>query len=313
MLVKEVLLMVLVMHTEEDDIVLHIVKTVMLMLVVEVDVGGMIADVVDKLTCSSDDVQTKQVDLRFVHALTELHWHDTHVDLDMHEVDQRRGSEDENPGSEKEDEEVAPKGQQRVDETSAPRIPVSTAWINPKDSTVYLDIKIDPRSCAPVQTPASPECLFGSLPGSPSSLVVPTLVASPATTPVASLTTTLVTTIAADEDEFLEVGAQIELYGSILYDNMQRLNALPPALFEGYDMNLIELYTRSREARDEIFSQRYRLRSLEQEQERATVTFGAIWRPVLALKSWAGYVDSQRTEMWRARYDDHRLIHDLLV
>ncbi|GJU80103.1 hypothetical protein Tco_1282468 [Tanacetum coccineum] len=36
--------------------------------------------------------------------------------------------------------------------------------------------------------------------------------------------------------------------------------------------------------RDEIFSQRYRFRSLEQEQERATVTFSAIWRPVLALE-----------------------------
>nr|GEV98856.1 hypothetical protein [Tanacetum cinerariifolium] len=74
--------MVLVMHTEEDDTVLHIKKTDMLMLVVEVDVGGMTADVVDKLTCSSDDVQPKQVDLRYAHALTELHWHDTHVDPD---------------------------------------------------------------------------------------------------------------------------------------------------------------------------------------------------------------------------------------
>nr|GFC10581.1 hypothetical protein [Tanacetum cinerariifolium] len=68
--------MALVMHTEEDDTVLHIEKTGMLML----DVGGMTVDVVDKLTCSSDDVQPKQVDLRSVHALTELHWHDTHVD-----------------------------------------------------------------------------------------------------------------------------------------------------------------------------------------------------------------------------------------
>ncbi|GKB57107.1 putative reverse transcriptase domain-containing protein [Tanacetum coccineum] len=75
----------------------------------------------------------------------------------------------------------------------------------------------------------------------------------------------------------------------------------------------LELYTRSRDVKDEIFSQRYRLRSLEQEQERATVTFGAIWRPVLALESWAGYVETQRAEMWRARYDDHRLIHNFLV
>nr|GEW95614.1 retrovirus-related Pol polyprotein from transposon TNT 1-94 [Tanacetum cinerariifolium] len=75
---KEVLLMVLAMHIEEDDTMLHIVKTGMLMLVIEVDVGGMAVNVVDKLTCSSDDVQPKQVDMRSAHALSELHWHDTH-------------------------------------------------------------------------------------------------------------------------------------------------------------------------------------------------------------------------------------------
>nr|GFB04705.1 hypothetical protein [Tanacetum cinerariifolium] len=63
--VKEMLMMVLVMHTKEDDTVFHIEKTGMLMLVVEIDVGGMTADVVDKLTCSSDDVQPRQVDLGY--------------------------------------------------------------------------------------------------------------------------------------------------------------------------------------------------------------------------------------------------------
>nr|GFD14232.1 hypothetical protein [Tanacetum cinerariifolium] len=62
--VKEVLLMVLVMHTKEDDTVVHIEKTSMLMLVVEINVGGMTADVVDELNCSYDDVQPRQVDLR---------------------------------------------------------------------------------------------------------------------------------------------------------------------------------------------------------------------------------------------------------
>nr|GFD41227.1 hypothetical protein [Tanacetum cinerariifolium] len=37
--------------------VFHTEKTGMLLLVVEIDVGGMTVDVVDKLTCSSDDVQ----------------------------------------------------------------------------------------------------------------------------------------------------------------------------------------------------------------------------------------------------------------
>ncbi|GKE11195.1 hypothetical protein Tco_1414746 [Tanacetum coccineum] len=72
-----------------------------------------------------------------------------------------------------------------------------------------------------------------------------------------------VPTIALDEDEFLEVGAQLELHGIILHDHTQRLDALPPALFEVYDRDLRELYTRSRAIRDEIFSPCYRLRSLE--------------------------------------------------
>ncbi|GKF12471.1 hypothetical protein Tco_0050397, partial [Tanacetum coccineum] len=55
------------------------------------------------------------------------------------------------------------------------------------------------------------------------------------------------------------------------------------------------------------------LRSLEQEHKRATVTFSALWRSVLDFKSWAGHVDAQRAEMWQARYDDHRLIHDQFV
>nr|GEX75416.1 TPA: orf y [Tanacetum cinerariifolium] len=75
---------------------------------------------------------------------------------------------------------------------------------------------------------------------------------------------------------------------SILYDHTQCLDTLPPTLFEGYDQDLRELYIRLGAVRDEIFLQRYRFRSLEREQERATVTFSAIWRPVLALEAWAG-------------------------
>ncbi|GJZ19870.1 hypothetical protein Tco_0556460 [Tanacetum coccineum] len=118
----------------------------------------------------------------------------------------------------------------------------------------------------------------GLVPISPSSPTVPTSVASPADSSLIASPATV------EAESFLtELGAQVELHGG------------------------------SREVRDEIFSQRYRLKSLEQEQERATMTFGAIWRPMLALESWAGHVDTQRATMWQARYDDHRLIHDLLV
>ncbi|GJV09631.1 hypothetical protein Tco_1351172 [Tanacetum coccineum] len=138
---------------------------------------------------------------------------------------------------------------------------------------------------------------------SPSPLVVPS--------PIASPVTTLAATISVDDDQFLKVGAHLELHGSILHDHTQRLDALPPTLFEGYDRDLWELYTRSGAVRDEIFSQRYRFRSLEWEQERATVTFNAIWRPVLALEAWAGQTDSQRAALWHAIYDIQRVNHDL--
>ncbi|GKA41301.1 hypothetical protein Tco_0733894 [Tanacetum coccineum] len=171
--------------------------------------------------------------------------------------------------------------QQRVEETPAPRPPVCATWVDPMDDTVHTDIPIYvPLVCVPVQIPPSPEWSSGSLPVSPSSPAVPTPVASPIdSSPVASPAT-------VEAESFLaELGAHVELQGGLIQDHIQRLDALPPAL----------------------------LRSLKQEQERATVTFDTIWRPVLALESWAGHVDAQRTMMWQARYDYHRLIHDLLV
>nr|GFA78325.1 hypothetical protein [Tanacetum cinerariifolium] len=87
--------------------------------------------------------------------------------------------------------------QKRVEETPTPRLWVYATWVDHVDVTVYKDIPIDvPPICVPLQTPPSPEWSSDSLPISPSSLVVPTLVASLVTTPAA--TTTL------DEDEFLE-------------------------------------------------------------------------------------------------------------
>nr|GEV74634.1 hypothetical protein [Tanacetum cinerariifolium] len=53
--------------------------------------------------------------------------------------------------------------------------------------------------------------------------------------------------------------------------------------------------------------------SLEHEQERTVVTFGALWRLVLALEAWAGRVDTRMTDMSWAGYDDHRLVYDMLL
>ncbi|GKB76177.1 hypothetical protein Tco_0943072 [Tanacetum coccineum] len=195
--------------------------------------------------------------------------------------------------------------QEGVERISAFRQPTLVTWVDPEDGRVYTDIPTYAPPAAPVQTPPSPEWSLGSLPVSPSSLVVPS--------PIASLVATPVATISVDEDQFIEVGTQLELHWSILHDHTQRLDALPPTLFVDIDRDVRELYTRSGAVRDEIFSQRNRFRSLEREQERATMTFGALWRPVLALEAWARHVDTWMADMSRARYDDHRLIHDMLV
>ncbi|GKA15016.1 hypothetical protein Tco_0694763 [Tanacetum coccineum] len=65
-----------------------------------------------------------------------------------------------------------------------------------------------------------------------------------------------------------EEGVQLELYRSILHDHTQRLDALLPTLFEGYDQDLKELYTRSgaRENND------LRMQIAEQRCERLELT-----------------------------------------
>nr|GEY49255.1 hypothetical protein [Tanacetum cinerariifolium] len=48
--------------------------------------------------------------------------------------------------------------------------------------------------------------------------------------------------------------------------------------------------------------------------ERTVVTFGALWRlVVLALEAWVGRVDTRITDILRVGYDDHRLVHDMVL
>ncbi|GJS74712.1 hypothetical protein Tco_0707553 [Tanacetum coccineum] len=129
--------------------------------------------------------------------------------------------------------------QEGAERISAFRQPTLVTWVDPEDGRVYTDILTYLPLAAPVQTPPSPEWSLGSLPVSPSSPVVPSSIASPVATPAAA--------ISVDEDQFLDVGAQLELHRSILHDHTQRLDALPPILFEGYDRDLRKLYTRSGE------------------------------------------------------------------
>ncbi|GKC60449.1 hypothetical protein Tco_1088047 [Tanacetum coccineum] len=76
-----------------------------------------------------------------------------------------------------------------------------------------------------------------------------------------------------------------------IQDHTQRLDVMPPTLFAGIDRDVRELYTRPGVVRVEIFSH----------------------RPVLALEAWAGHVDTRMADMSWAGYDDHRLVHDMLV
>nr|GEU95087.1 hypothetical protein [Tanacetum cinerariifolium] len=61
----------------------------------------------------------------------------------------------------------------------------------------------------------------------------------------------------------------------------------------------------------ELGAQRYRLRSLEREHKRATVTFSALWRPVSALEAWAGQTDAHRAALWHTMSETQRENHDL--
>ncbi|GJR12015.1 hypothetical protein Tco_0794667 [Tanacetum coccineum] len=160
----------------------------------------------------------------------------------------------------------------RPERVSAFRQPTLTTWTDPEDGMIYIDI---PDYPPPVQTPPSPEWTSGSLPISPSHSDVP----SPISSPMIPLTvpSPVATPAAVETEGFLtELGAQVEMQGGLIRDHAVRLEELPPALFE---------------------------RSLEYEQERVAVTFGAIWRPVLALEAWAGQTDAQRAALWHAISD----------
>ncbi|GJV76631.1 hypothetical protein Tco_1508215 [Tanacetum coccineum] len=141
---------------------------------------------------------------------------------------------------------------------SASRQPTLTTWTDPKDSIVYIDVPTCPPPALPAQTPPSPEWSSGSLPISPTPSVIPSPISSPMIpltipSPVASPAT-------AETEGFLtELGAQVEMQRGLIRDHTVRLEELSPTLFK---------------------------RSPEHQQERITVTFGAIWRPLLALESW---------------------------
>ncbi|GJU49448.1 hypothetical protein Tco_1219003 [Tanacetum coccineum] len=85
-----------------------------------------------------------------------------------------------------------------------------------------------------------------------------------------------------DKDVIFSIGSASDV---ILHccDHTHRLDAMLPTLFADIDRDVGELYTRK----------------------------GV--RPVLELEAWAGRVDTRLANISRDRYDDHRLICDMLV
>nr|GFB12845.1 hypothetical protein [Tanacetum cinerariifolium] len=165
--------------------------------------------------------------------------------------DESRGVDDESHGSDDES--------YRSERESAFRQLTLTTWTDPEDGMVYIDVLVYPPPAPPVQTLPLPEWTSGSLPISPSPFIVPSLVSSPMislTVPshIASPMATSTAILGVDQDKFIEVGAQLELYRGILQDHTQRLDAMPPTLFAEIIKGVRELYTRSGEVRDEIFS-----------------------------------------------------------
>nr|GEZ71819.1 reverse transcriptase domain-containing protein [Tanacetum cinerariifolium] len=116
------------------------------------------------------------------------------------------------------------------------RQPTLNTWVDHEDGRFHTDIPTYVPLAAPIQTPSSPEWLLGSLPVSPSSIVVPS--------PITSLVATSTATISVNEDHFVKIWAQLELHDSILNDNTQCLDTLPPTLVADIDRDVRELYTR---------------------------------------------------------------------
>nr|GEX02468.1 hypothetical protein [Tanacetum cinerariifolium] len=165
--------------------------------------------------------------------------------------DEARDLEGEGLGLEEGEDEAVPEGQQQatpvVDTTASEPLGLGYEALRRRELVVGEDqvpstFEVGQSSSYTSLDTASPKWSSGSLPISPSSLVVP----SPIDSPMATLTATIL----IDKDQFIE---------------------------------------------------RYRFRSLEREQDRAIVTFGSLWRPVLALEAWAGHVDTQIKDMSRAR------------
>ncbi|GJZ98192.1 hypothetical protein Tco_0670645 [Tanacetum coccineum] len=153
------------------------------------------------------------------------------------------------------------------------RSPIYTTWEDPKDDTICRDIECDiPSVCSPVQTTPSlartPASLEWSLERSSDSSVTPSPVP------------TLVPAAALNEGDLLEVGAQLELHGSILHTHTEHLDSLPLSRFECHDQDFVELFARRQSIADqrELQDLRDRVMVLEQSLSSSQISSNEMMR-----------------------------------
>ncbi|GJR50212.1 APOBEC/CMP deaminase [Tanacetum coccineum] len=133
---------------------------------------------------------------------------------------------------------------ERPERVSALRQPTLTTWIDLEDGIAYIDVPAYPLPTPPVQTPPSPEWSSGSLHVS----LAPSIVPSPISSPMIPLTvpSPVASPATLEAEGFLtELGTRVEMQGGLIHDHTVRLGELSPALFERYDKDIWELFTRS--------------------------------------------------------------------
>ncbi|GJZ65874.1 hypothetical protein Tco_0622570 [Tanacetum coccineum] len=85
--------------------------------------------------------------------------------------------------------------------------------------------------------------------------------------------------------------------GGLIHDHAIRLEELPPALFERYDRDIGELFTRSGAVRQEIFSQRYWFKS------QTNAYIAALWHAISDVQGENQDLQLQLAEERRARLE----------
>ncbi|GKB93647.1 hypothetical protein Tco_0979784 [Tanacetum coccineum] len=121
-----------------------------------------------------------------------------------------------------------------------------------EDDRVYIDVPFYPLPTPPVQTSPSLDS-SGSLPVSPAPSIVPSPISSPMI-PLTIPSPIALPTMAETEGFLTELGAQVEMQGGLICDHTVQLGELSLDLFERYDRDIRELFTRSGAVKNEIFS-----------------------------------------------------------